>query len=390
MIIRISDLMDLYEAEPYPMTDPHPVSGERITELTMKKLGLDKPAVKTTKKVRISDLMDSVEDDTVPIEVKEIVSPERITELTMAKLHADIDNNETDRKKLSKGALAAIILAACLVLSVTAYATGLISRRVNWQGETVGEEEVVTMTPPPSGVEESDRFERANAILDDADSMEFVLVKYTDENGIKGIKGKGFFRGPYRTLRSMEELEAALAENGSELQVFKAPAGYEFCSAQVLYDCTEGYEYTLVSKETDDNGLTVERYSIPDDGIVISGYMIDFRNADGDRMFIMGTLLSTDVEFTIQEDDTVTSIPVDGMDSALMMEQTDVYGTVSASLQMSKALTVPIPYVERAVFSGAFPTQDDVFKTAWYSVHTDSMDSDTLLAWITDAQAVVG
>ena len=387
MIIRISDLMDYYEAEPYPMADPHSVSAERITELTMKKLGLNASAVKTTKKLRISDLLDVIEDDTVPIEEKEIVPSERIMELTMAKIQADTDNNGSARKKLSKGALAAIILAACLALSVTAYATGLMSRLVNWQGETVGEEEAASVTPPPS-VEERERFERTNAILDDADSMEFVLVKYPDENGVTGIKRDGLFRGLTRTFRSMEELEAALAENGSELQVFKAPAGYEFHSAQITYDCAEGYDYTLISSETDDSGLTVERYVLPRDGAVISRYFVDYRDADGGSMFIMGTLLSTDVEFTIDEDETVRSIPVDGMDSALLVEQTD--GAGPASLEMAKALAVPIPYVEKAILSGAFPTEDDVFKKAWYSVHTDSMDADALLAWISEAQPVVG
>ena len=43
MRIKISDLMDYYEAEAYPMDDPHIVSADRITELTMQKLGLDTP-----------------------------------------------------------------------------------------------------------------------------------------------------------------------------------------------------------------------------------------------------------------------------------------------------------------------------------------------------------
>ena len=45
MKIRVSELMDFYEAEPYPMNDPHIVSADRITELTMQKLGLDTTAV---------------------------------------------------------------------------------------------------------------------------------------------------------------------------------------------------------------------------------------------------------------------------------------------------------------------------------------------------------
>lgn len=43
MKIRISELMDYYEAEPYSMNDPHVVSADRISDLTMQKLGLNEP-----------------------------------------------------------------------------------------------------------------------------------------------------------------------------------------------------------------------------------------------------------------------------------------------------------------------------------------------------------
>ncbi len=332
--------------------------------------------------MKISDLLDVIEDDTVPIQEKNIVSSERIMELTLAKIHADTDNNGTDRKKLSKGAIAAIVVAACLALSVTAFATGLVSRVVNWQGEMIGEVEEVSVTPPPI-CEEMERIERTQSILDEANCVELIIVKYTDENGVTGTKSSGLSR----TLWSIEELEAALSDKGSELQLFTAPAGYELRSAKVMYDCAEGYEYTLISSETDDSGLTVKKYVLPRVGAVVSGYLIDYRDAEGASLFIMGRLLSSDVEFTIDEDETVRSIPVDGMDSALLVEQTD--GTGPVTLEMAKALAVPIPYVEKAILSGAFPTEDDIFKKAWYSVNTDSMDADALLEWISEARPVV-
>ena len=52
MKIRVSELMDFYEAEPYPMNDPHVVTADRITELTMQKLGLDAPTVTPIKSGR--------------------------------------------------------------------------------------------------------------------------------------------------------------------------------------------------------------------------------------------------------------------------------------------------------------------------------------------------
>lgn len=52
MKIRVSELMDFYEADPYPMNDPHVVTADRITELTMQKLGLDSPKAAPVKKSR--------------------------------------------------------------------------------------------------------------------------------------------------------------------------------------------------------------------------------------------------------------------------------------------------------------------------------------------------
>ena len=385
MKIRISDLMDFYEAEPYSMAGPPVVSAERITELTMNKLGLDTPPVRTTKKVRISDMLDGIEDDSFSIREKNIIPSERIIEATMAKLHADSENNKTDRKKLRKGALAAIILAACLALSAAAYATGVMSRLVNWQGETVGEAEQPLETPMPSD-EDVDRLERTQSILDETNRTELVLVKYTDKNGVTGTKSSGLSR----TFWSVEELETALPDKDSELLVFEAPAGYGLYSAEVMYDCKEGFEYTLISSETDDSGLTIEKYILPREGAIVSGYLIDFRDADGNSLLFVGRLIDSDVEFVVDENETVERISVDGMDSALVIEQTDGTGVASVSLEMSKALSIPIVYVNRALLSGAHPTEDgDIFTKVWYSIHANGMDADMLREWISTERPVV-
>ena len=323
--------------------------------------------------MKISDLLDVIEDDTVPIREKDIIASARIMEVTMAKIHTAASNSGNARKKLSKGVIAAIIAAACLALSVTAFATGLVSRVVNWQGETIGEVEEISVTPSP-GSAEVDHFERTQSILGEANSAQLTLIKYTDENGVTDTKSTGLTQD----YTSVEELREALS-NGSELQVFDAPAGYAFHSAQVTYDCAAGYEYTLVSRETDDSGLTVEKYSIPNEGIIISSYMIDYRDANGKSLFITGNLISTDVEFSVDENKTVEKVTVDGMDSALIFEQTDVYGIVSVSLEMSKTLSSPIPYMEKALLSGAHPTDDDVFQKIWYSVHAYGVDAAALM-----------
>ncbi len=47
---------------------------------------------------------------------------------------------------------------------------------------------------------------------------------------------------------------------------------------------------------------------------------------------------------------------------------------------MSKALSDPIAYVNRALLSGAHPTKEgDVFNKAWYSVYAYGLDADALM-----------
>ena len=108
--------------------------------------------------------------------------------------------------------------------------------------------------------------------------------------------------------------------------------------------------------------------------------MIDYRDTDGDSVCLMGRLVDTDVEFVVGENKTVDNIFVDGMDSALVFEETDGADVIAASLEMSKSLSAPIAYVSRAALTGAHPTDgSDVFSKVWYSVYASGLDADTLM-----------
>ncbi|MGM9615402.1 MAG: hypothetical protein ACI3W7_07740 [Oscillospiraceae bacterium] len=324
--------------------------------------------------MKISDLLDVIEDDSVSIRENEIIAPERIKEVTMSKIHADMATNRTVGKKLRKGAIA--IAAACLTLSVTAFAAGMMGRLINWQGNTIGGVQQPLETEKPIVSEEyAAGREHIQSILDSSSNDVLVLVKYTDENGVTDIRSND----RTREFSSADELSKALSDAGSELRVFDAPAGYEFISAQVTYDCAAGYEYTLVSAETDVNGFTVEKYTIPDEGNILSGYVVEYQDSDGNRLYIDGRLSDGDASFITDEDETVKSISVEGIDSALIFEQRDGGSVAAATIEMSKALTSPVAYVSKAALTGAQPTEGgDVFSKAWYSIHASGLDADML------------
>ena len=326
--------------------------------------------------MRISDLLDVMEDDTVPVREKEIIASGRIMEVTMAKINAEIENNNTT-KKLSRGAIAAIAAAACLLLTVTAFATGFMNRMVNWQGDQV---DVAVPMPTPIPTENAGAFRERDAALDEA-----INEALDHEQGRDFVvaRTEGHASAPQRieTLQSVDKLKDLLARDDSGLDLpFSVPEGYTFLTGYVSYDLAEGYAYELVSSETKDSGVVVERYTAPEEGDFVSGYMLLFANAAGDELMFAGDLMeeSAHMAFGYEETDTVTKIKVKNMDDALMITRAS-----NTRLYMRKALAKPISYVDPLIaVDGPYDIATE-FDGIVYKVDSDVLDGNALLALLT-------
>ena len=283
--------------------------------------------------MKISDLLDVIEDDTVPIREKNIIASERIMEVTMAKIHMDEDYSGSAKKKFGKGTIALLIAAAVLALSVTAYASGLFSRLVNWQGQTLETETEPMATMPPDAEMIGDEARDAviNSILEQREDRELIIVRHD-----------GSASSTERTapLTSIEELSELLTKESSTLTVpITIPEDYTLVMGRVCFESAQGYGYTLTSKETREDGLVVEHYSAPVEGDFISGYTLEWENTAGQRISLQAVMMNDagDTGFGVWGESKVVDLSAAGMDDALAIE-----GEQSSTAWLRQVLDPPV------------------------------------------------
>lgn len=283
--------------------------------------------------MKISDLLDVIEDDTVPIREKSIIASERIMEVTMRKIHTDTDTNVTAGRKRRRGAVALLIAAVVLALSATAYASGLFSRLVNWQGQTAETETEPMATVPPDAVMYGDEARDAAiaSLLEQRGDRELMIVR----DG-----GRASSAERIAPLASVEELAELLMREDSALTLpVTVPEGYTLVTGRVSYESAPGYGYTLEAKETREDGLTVERYSAPPEGDFISGYTLEWENEAGELIYLQAHMMedAENTEFGVWGDNAVYRLTVDGMDDAL-----GIQGEGSSTVWLRQRLASPV------------------------------------------------
>ena len=307
---------------------------------------------------RISNIFDYGDEIVVEEERDDRIDPARIKELTMEKIRMDADASGTAKKRLSKGTLALLIAAAVLALSVTAYASGVFSRLVDWNGQTMETETEPMATVPPDAVMivNADKDAVINSILEQRGDRELVIVRDS---------GGGSSTDRTAPLASIEELAELLTKESSTLTVpITVPDGYTLVMGRVSLDSAQGYEYTLESTETREDGLVVEHYSAPAESDFISGYTLEWENATGQRITLRADMMhdAENTGFGVWGESTVVKLTVTGMDDALAIDDGQ-----SSSVWLRQKLYPPIlcestfALMEKDIPAGG--TSDDPFSS---------------------------
>ena len=323
--------------------------------------------------MRISDLMDLIEDDTVPIEEKELIPPERISELTLQKLHKE----QAEKRRRSRKAAVIVLIAAVLAaLSVTAYATGLLSRLVNWQGRTVETEDEVMATVPPDAemIGNETRDAAVASILAQREDRELVIVRFG---------GSAASIDRTAPVASVGELRELLAQEYVSFSIpAEIPADYTLVMGRVSYESAPGYGYTLVSAETREDGLVVEHYSAPAEGDFISGYTLEWENDAGQRISLRAHLMqdTEDMDFGVWGDSVVYHLTADGMDDALGIQSGS-----SSTVWMRQRLASPVYCVNRFALLDADsgisePLPDEERQDVVYEIYAQGLTVEDLQA----------
>ena len=287
------------------------------------------------------------------------------------------------------------ILTAVFVLAgaaALAFASGCAQQDTLKTAETdVAEPTLPASQPGGSGESVSNSAPRSDGsgeaqdtliqtVFDGAAEDEFWLVEYG--------KGSAYSKESFRSCDTAAELKAALEADGSPLRLFAAPDGYELVSARVVYDCADGYKYELLGEETDDSGLKIKRYTIPEAGRFISCYELEYAGPDG-KNFLVGGYLMRSMDTNPLKNETAESAAVDGMDEALLFRKTDGTGV---RLEMRQSLAEPIVCVSSTSVAEMPPSLKDspafeemthvTILDACYCINADGMDGDALLALV--------
>ncbi len=323
--------------------------------------------------MKISDLLDLIEDDSVPLREREYAASERILEAVMTKIHAEKD--DAPRKKgIRRGTVLAILAAALLAISATAFAAGLMDRSVHWDGTPEEEPAAVPVTEarPDASVEEAE-LRTMNEALAQNRGRELIIAR---------IGGRAGCADRTEILASAERLGELTEEKRSPLLVpLSVPEGYAFAGGSAAYELDADHSYALVSSETREGGLVIERYDAPEEGYFISGYTLVFVNEAGDELTVSGRLTekSENAVFGYADGDRVDRVDREGMDDALVIEYPEY-----TALFMRKALETPIPYV----FPLGMIREDEEpvreFDGIVYSVTSTALEEAELLCLLAD------
>ena len=318
-------------------------------------------------KLRISDMLDTVQDDTVPLREREDAASDRIAELTLRKLR---EESAVKKKRFGKGALIGLVAAALLALSVTAYSSGVLSRVVNWRGRPVDSLSPPMSTMPPNAVMigDGDRDLLIASILEQREGRELIIVR----DGTSARKGSRNV-----PVSSIGELEELLSSEDSPLTIPVAvPEGYTLVTGRVTYEAVQGYEYTLISSETREDGLVVERYAVPVEGDFISCYQMEYENTSGEVFSLIGRMMpdTDEMEFGVWGSSSVVPLTVDGMDDAL-----GIRNDGSSTITLRRKLASPIRCSSVYVLMG-YPDPGLEYSEVTYHIWSQGMTVEELRA----------
>lgn len=324
--------------------------------------------------MRISDLLDVIEDDSVPIREWDSTVAQRIKEITINKIHNE-EEMERPHVRRTGRRTAALILAACLALAVTAYAAGVLDR-VNWKGETVQEDNIPRSTPiPEAGTAAEDPAAAIDRALTEAPEhgRDLIMARYGDNAG--ALSRTEDLSGPEQ-LRELLE-----AEDTGMTAAWRVPEGYAFAGGWVAYDLAAGYKYTLASTETNSDGVTVERYTAPEAGDFVSSYYLEYVNTAGETLTISAQMLDDIQNMTFGQPEGVdmTPVQVSGMDEALTAG-----GSEGVSLYMGKVYPDPVGHVVFPELPDTAAQGETVYGSVFYQLWADALDADALVEIVTN------
>lgn len=286
---------------------------------------------------------------------------------------------ETVKKKLSFSFVS--IIAILLLLGAAAYAATEVYHRisVNWKGETVEEEEPwlgVTTAPPEIMTEAELSIMASDLLHQSVAEEEYGIVSYTTSYGTPSTS-----KPISKTYYSWDEFLNAMANADSLTLPAWIPDGYQFESATLWFGCRKGGEYKLID-EHQEGIMTVERYTVDDSDLVITGYDITYRESDEPYHYLaVGSRLEEktvgEALFGVDEEESASVVTISGMDDAILISSANEIKM--SRLVMRRELSDPVECEpEPASTKAPGPIDSTIYIKERISVFAPMLDAEDL------------
>ncbi len=269
------------------------------------------------------------------------------------------------------------VLALAAIVTLLSFSVALaagLGGYVNYKGERVDVLLMPQPTPMPTqGPEPTNLTDEAfTAILNGVMNTSLdrlVVVSYDDGHG----GGKGGSRGVIASTNTLDEMTSLL---GDAMPLPRIPEGFSFRAGHAELSCDADSAYELVSEEVTPEGVTIRYYAIPEGEAVPIYYSLSLENDAGDEIYCSVQLgfSTSGHHFGVNEEDTIQTPAVPGMDDALLIIRPD-----STSLAMRRTLDEPITLWSRHPdIWERYPTE--TCDTMEYNVDSDTVPADVLLS----------
>lgn len=275
--------------------------------------------------------------------------PEKRREALLAKIRAEEKTaaaplhlkGEDEMRKSGKFRVT-LVLAAALLLSFTMALAAGMSGFVNYKGEPVERQNMVSATPMPANSQQIPEVDLEaeklaalfTAVLNDKklnpdDRLTILSMQDSADSATTSVSEVCM------TLHSLEEL-AALWEG---VPMPEIPEGFTFFTGTAHLSCAGDSAYEPAGQETTPEGVTLTYYTIPEGKSVVTSCSIYLKDAEGRYISCLMQLMQggENVFFDVKEEDTLKTAVVPRMDEALIITSPG-----GAALHMNGALDAPV------------------------------------------------
>lgn len=289
------------------------------------------------------------------------------------------EKGETAMFRPNKFRTALVLAAIVTVLSFTVALAAGLSGYVNFKGESVDALGNPLPTPMPSALQTEDESIAARRDMD-ALAQKILNLSPADQLTCVSYAHNGGHAGSTRTpMTHVDTLEELFALFPAELPALNIPEGFTTNGGTAYLLCDGDSSYEFISEETTEDGLTVQRWCIPEGEEKAEHLSLIFSDAaENDISISINLEMSPNHYFSLDGAESVAYPEIPGMDDAILIVKPD-----NSRLTMRRTLDTPVVLQDTHVLSGARGESTTAYSYVTIQLYSRTVPADVLLSIFT-------